>query len=188
MNKNEQRDILAKEVKSFLESNKIKKFKLVKNKNVTKKANSMTLSPCPECGSKLVVESSGVIVCSQDKLKDIYQKCLEYEKASEKEKVEILKSDKTGNFIELYDRWKHKDAQGNRSSFTCLYSNRLHSPVPSYSWFVYEVFQVRRLERSLKRRLTENELDGLIKVRYKTRKGQWKEELVEKIRFPWDLL
>ena len=146
------------------------------------------MSPCPECGSELIVELRGVIVCSQDRLKDIYNKCLQYERADSKEKIEILKSDKNGSFIELYERWSHKDGKGNRSAFVCGYSNRLHSPVPSYNWYVYEVWQVERLERAVRRKLTQAELDGTVKVKYKNKKGNWVEEAVEKIRFPWSLL
>ena len=188
MNKEQYREILKQQTEDFLKDHKVRKFKFVKHKNVIKKANTLKLNPCPECGSKLVVELSGVIVCSQDRLKDIYNKCLQYERADSKEKIEILKSDKNGSFIELYERWSHKDGKGNRSAFVCGYSNRLHSPVPSYNWYVYEVWQVERLERAVRRKLTQAELDGTVKVKYKNKKGNWVEEAVEKIRFPWSLL
>jgi hypothetical protein len=188
MNKEQYREILSSQVDDFLKDHKIRKLKFIKHKNVVRKPNSLKLSPCPECGSKLIVELSGVIVCSQDRLKDVYNKCLQYENGDEKTKIQILKEDKSGTFMELYDRWKHKDAQGNRAAFSCLYSNRLHSPVPSYNWYVYEVWQIDRLEKAVRRKLTQAELDGTVKVKYRNNKGKWVEEAVEKIRFPWSLL
>ena len=188
MNKEQYREILKQQTEDFLKDHKVRKFKFVKHKKVIKKPNSMSLSPCPECNSKLIVESGGVIICSQDRIKEIYNKCLEYEKADTKEKIEILKTDKNGNFMELYERWSYKDSKGQRSAFTCNYSNRLHSPVPSYTWWITDVFQVKRLEKALKRKLTMAELEGTVKVVYKSKKGIRVEEEVIRYRFPWSLL
>lgn len=188
IDKKAEREFIQKETESFLKDNKISKFKLVKNKPIYRKPNSMSLAPCPECGSKLVTELSGVIVCSQDRLKTIYDRCLEYEKADAKGKIEILKDDKNGNFMELYERWAHKDAKGQRSAFVCNYSNKLHNATPSYNWYIYEPWQVKELESKLKRSLTQNELDGLVKVVYTSKKGTRIEEEIRKYRYPWDLL
>jgi hypothetical protein len=187
ISKDEYRKILSHQTEEFLKTNKIKKFKFVKHKNVVKKPNSMSLPSCPECGSALKVESGGLIVCSQDRLKSIYDQCLQFHNGDEKTKIDILKNDKNGTFMELYDRWIHKDAQGNRSAFTCLYSNRLHSPIPHYVWTIVDVFQKRRLEKILKRPLAQSELAGETKIRYKNKKGYYIEEALILYKFPYEL-
>jgi len=188
MNKQEQRKLIELETEKFLKDHKIKQLKPVKRIITSKKPYTNKLNPCPECGSKLIVDVTGVIICSQDKLKEWYNKCLAYENGNEDTKIQILKEDTHNQFTHLYDRWKSKDANGNRTSFICIYSNRLHSPVPSYNFWIYEVFQVEKLERILKRKLTQAELDGIVKVKYKNKKGNWVEESIERLRFPWDLL
>ena len=188
MNKDEYRKILDAQVEDYLKDHKIRKLKFIKHKNVVRKPNTLKLSPCPECGSKLIVELSGVIVCSQDRIRDIYNKCLQYEKADNNEKIEILKSDKIGSFMELYERWSHKDANGSRSAFVCNYSNRLHSPVPNYVWTIVDVFQVRRMEKALHRKLTTAELEGTTKVKYRVKKSSYIEEYVITYKFPWGLM
>jgi len=188
MNKSKYRQILDAQVSDYLKDHKIKKFKAVKPKTVIRKANSLQLTPCPDCGSKLITEPSGLIICSQDRIKDIYDRCLEYEKADAKGKIEILKNDKNGNFMELYERWQFKDARGNRAAFTCNYSNKLHNATPHYSWWVIDVFQQKKLEKILKRKLTISEIEGSVKVRFKNKKGYWVEEQVLRYRFPWDFL
>lgn len=188
MNKNEARKILASEVSEYLRTSKIKKFKAVKPKIVTRKPNSASLPMCPDCGSSLIVEISGLIVCSNDRLKEIYNKCLEYERADNKRKIEILKEDKSGNFMAMFERWAFKDITGNRNAFTCLFSNRLHNPTPSYTWTIRDVFQVKRLEKALKRKLTIAENEGSVKIKYKNKKGYWVEEAIILYKFPWGLL
>jgi hypothetical protein len=187
MNKKEYALILDQQVSEWLENHTMKKLKFIKPKNVVRKPNSMALPACPDCGSKLIVELSGLIICSQDRIRDIYNKCLEYEKADVNGKIEILKNDKNGNFMELYERWNYKDINGSRSAFTCNYSNKIHSPIPNYNWWLVDTFQKKRLEKILKRPLSQAELDGQVKVKFKNKKGYYIEESVIRYRFPWDL-
>lgn len=188
MFKKQLREVLKEQTDKFLEDHKITRGKTILRKNTFKKPYSSKLSPCPECGSKLIVDVSGVILCSQDKLKEWYKKCLEYDNGNPETRLAILKDDVHNQFMHLYDRWKHKDAQGNRNVFTCIYTNRLHSPVPHYNWWVIDVWQVRRLEKILNRPLSRAELDGVVKVKYQDKKGFSHEESIVRYRFPWDLM
>lgn len=185
MSKKTESEQLAREVKGFQKHNKIKKLRTVSHKKVVRKAYTMGLNACPECSSRLIVSSSGVIECSQDKLKNYYQKCLEYEKADNKRKTEILKDTK---FLPLYERWQHKDVNGNRTHFECLYSNKLHSPIPEFKVYLIDPIQRKRLEKALGRALFAAELEGQVKCRYKSPKGVWIEEWVERILFPYGLM
>jgi len=186
--KTELRKSLIEETEKFLQDHKIRKIKTVRRSRTFKKPYTSKLGACPECGSKLVVDVTGVILCSQDKLKDWYKKCLEYEAGDEKARLAIIKDDVHNQFLHLYDRWKQKDPNGNRIYFNCIYTNRLHSPTPQYNWWIVDVWQVRRLEKILKRPLANAELDGIVKVKYENAKGVKIEESIVRYRYPWDLL
>lgn len=179
---------LKEETAEYLKNHRITKGKSITRFKTYKKAYSSKLNPCPECGSHLVVDVTGVILCSQDRLKEWYSKCLVYDNGDEKTRLEILKNDVKNQFFHLYDRWKQKDANGNRSVFNCMFSNRLHSPVPNYNWWITDSFQVRRLEKILNRSLAQAELEGIVKVRYTDKKGNSVEESVIRYRYPWDLI
>jgi hypothetical protein len=180
--------VLKEETDKYLKDHKIIRAKSIVRTKTFKKPYTSKLGACPECGSKLIVDVTGMILCSQDRLKEWYNKCLEYERGDEKTKLTIIKEDTQNQFFHLYDRWKQKDAKGNRSLFNCIYTNRLHSPVPNYNWWILDVWQVRRLENILRRRLSQAELDGVVKVKYTNRLGQAIEESIVRYRFPWDLL
>jgi hypothetical protein len=188
MSKKQLSELLKEETDKFLETHKVIRVKATLRKPTFKKPYSSKLSPCPECGSRLIVDTSGVILCSQDKLKEWYKKCLEYDNGNDETRLAILKDDVHNQFMHLYDRWKQKDVTGNRSVFNCIYTNRLHSPVPHYEWWVFDVWQIKRLEKIMGRPLSQAELAGIVKVKWQTKAGQWNEESVVRYRFPWDLM
>jgi hypothetical protein len=188
MSKKEKSQILKEEINTYLKDHSITRVKTVIRKKWYSKPYTSKLGPCPECGSKLIVDVTGAILCSQDKLKDWYKKCLEYDSGNDETKLAILKEDVHNQFMHLYDRWKQKDVTGQRTVFTCIYTNRLHSPTPHYNWWVFDAWQVRRLETALKRPLTQAELAGIVKVKWPNKNGDWVEESVIRYRYPWDLI
>lgn len=188
MSKNKLRQEIDEKMALWLTDHKIIVLRPSKSprKGIKSKPYQNSLSPCPSCGSRLIVENSGVISCSQKKLSEWYKKCLEYDKANKHEQIQLLADN--SQLLEMYDRWKQKDASGNRPYFMCDYSNKLFSPLPNYSFLMPDPIQVKRLERRLKRRLFEAELNGTVKVIFKDRSGKVYEERIELYRFPFDLM
>jgi hypothetical protein len=190
MNKKQDRDQINQQLGEFLKTKGITKVKTKRKATGYRKKYNNSLDLCPECGSSLTVEKGGGISCSQDKLNAWYKQFLDYEKANDKEKRAILNDlnkEKANQFEILYERWKYKD-KGNRPNFICSYNNRLHSPVPSYKYFIKDVLQIKHLEKILRRPLSEGESNGIIKIKYKDKNGKMVEEFIEQILFPWGLL
>jgi len=115
---------------------------------------------CPHCMSKLL-DNNGVMECTGSRLTVWVEDFKRYEKmkSNEKQKFLISFSD-SERFTELFSRWSHVDSTGNRPNFTCGYTSQIFSSLPDNRVLMPDPMQVKRLETSLNRKLTEEEITG----------------------------
>jgi hypothetical protein len=137
------------------------KVKVVKPKEKVKKINRRRLTDiCPECGSKLVVNKMGAWECTGNMLKTWENLLDRYYKADDRKKIEILsKISDVGKFEELSWRWE-ASMEKDGPEFSCGYTNRLYPPIASNKSRLPDPLFVKRVERQIGRKLTEEELIG----------------------------
>lgn len=138
------------------------KIKKLKPKGKKRGRNDRTNSlSCPNCLSKLVTNSLGLLECTGDRLK-IWEKEFErYYKLDAEKKIEFLKNvSANGNFQELYDRWVYARENEAPEEFDCGYSNVLFPPSGNVKVRIPDPIFVKRLEVKLGRKLTEEEIFG----------------------------
>ena len=140
------------------------------NKPKAKKINYNSLKPkrgkvgqnvrsndrtCPNCLSSLKVTIDGSWECSGNRLKFWEQEFLRFESVSKDEKEVFLKNfSNADKFKEMSEEWsKNKE-------LTCGYNSKLFYPDNNYSTQIPDPIVVKRLEREMKRALTEEELVG----------------------------
>lgn len=115
---------------------------------------------CPHCLSRLI-DDDGIMVCNGDKLKVWEKDFKRYEAMNAVEKKEYLIAfSDSERFLDLYNKWAFVDDEGNRPYFGCGYTNQIFSSVPETRIMLPDPMQVGRLEKQLKRNLTEEELQG----------------------------
>lgn len=138
------------------------KIKKLKPKGKKRGRNDRTNSlSCPNCLSKLVTNSLGLLECTGDRLK-IWEKEFErYYRLDDVKKVEFLKNvSANGNFQELYDRWVYARENELPNEFDCGYSNILFPPSGNVKVRIPDPIFCKRIEQKLGRKLTEEELFG----------------------------
>lgn len=114
---------------------------------------------CPECYSTLEYNKDFTKYCTGDRLKLWVPHFRKYEKADLRKKVEILsKFEDTAKFLELYEKWLHKDDKGKRSRFTCDYSTRLFDGHRDNSILIPDPMMLARIEKDLGKKLNIQEL------------------------------
>lgn len=152
---------IVSETEINLEGQKVKVKKLkakAKKRGRNDRTNSLS---CPNCLSKLVTNSYGILECTGDRLK-IWQKEFEkYHKLTPEQKVEFLKNvSANGNFQELYDRWVYAQQQETPEDLDCGFTNTLFPPNGNVKVRIPDPIFVKRLEQKLGRKLTEEEIFG----------------------------
>lgn len=135
--------------------------KLLKTKK--KKVNNnagRSNTNCPYCLSKLKVNELNIIECTGDKLQIWEEQFQDYRKADEKEKSRILKrySD-TSTFIDLYESWVRCEFK-----LECTFTNRLFNPITKFSTMMYDPIVLYLIEKSLGRKLLEEEKAGEVEI------------------------
>ena len=136
--------------------------KKLKPKRKKRGRNDRTNSlSCPNCLSKLVTNSIGLLECTGDRLK-LWEKEFErYYKLDDAKKVEFLKNvSANGNFQELYDRWVYARENELPNEFDCGYSNVLFPPSGTIKVRIPDPIFCKRIEQKLGRKLTEEEIFG----------------------------
>jgi hypothetical protein len=138
---------------------KVKKLKAkAKKRGRNDRSNSLT---CPNCLSKLITNSIGVLECTGDRLKLWETEFVKFHKLNGEQKVEFLKTvSANGSFQELYDRWVYAQEQGVPEEFGCGYTNTLFPPMGTVKVRIPDPIVVKRIELKLGRKLTEEELIG----------------------------
>lgn len=138
---------------------KVKKLKAkAKKRGRNDRTNSLS---CPNCLSKLITNSIGVLECTGDRLKFWEKEFEKYHKLTPENKIEYLKNvSSDGNFQELYDRWVYAQNQNAPEEFGCGYTNTLFPPMGNVKVRIPDPIFIKRLEYKLGRALTEEELIG----------------------------
>lgn len=138
---------------------KVKKLKAkAKKRGRNDRSNSLT---CPNCLSKLITNSIGVLECTGDRLKLWEKEFTKFFKLTPEQKTEYLKNvSANGNFQELYDRWVYAQEQNTPEEFGCGYTNTLFPPMGTVKVRIPDPIFVKRIEQKLGRKLTEEELIG----------------------------
>lgn len=114
---------------------------------------------CPNCLSSLKVSREGIWFCSGNRLQFWEKECILYSS---------LKSDEKEKFLEKFsDPNKFKEMHMDyelEKKLSCGYSSRIFYPISSSSVEIPDPIVVGRIEKSLKRALTEEELQGNKKI------------------------
>jgi len=109
---------------------------------------------CPNCFSTLVKNEDGDIECSGDKLKFWKDEVALYKKMNvEQQKIYLESLENANEFLRL------AAAVETAEALDCGYSANLVSIIPNYSTRIPDPMAVNKLERKLKRLLTEEELE-----------------------------
>jgi len=135
-----------------------KKFEFKKNKkNSYKSINSG--SSCPNCFSKLKVDSEGHLYCTGDRLIYWESEFISYKNMNDKQKIKYL--DGLGNnsrFLELYQGWECALNSNGEEIFTCGYTNKIFPLLGNADVRIPDPLFVKTIESKLGRKLTEEEL------------------------------
>ena len=106
---------------------KIKKLK-PKNKKRGRNDRTNCLS-CPNCLSKLITNSLGILECTGDRLMIWDKEFSKFYRLTPDKQVEYLKNvSSTGTFQDLYDSWNYAKANEATEKFECGYTNTLFPP------------------------------------------------------------
>lgn len=116
----------------------------------TKRVNVRGVSNlCPNCFSTLVLDEVGSFSCSGDRLTAWKNDIDKYKAMNDDEQKAYLQTlDSPSKFVDLV---------GSFDTLDCGYNVRLNNITPGYSCRIADPMAVARLERILKRPLTEEE-------------------------------
>ncbi len=147
-------------------------------------------SSCPNCLSTLKTNDSGFLYCTGNKLIIWEKDFAKYHAMKDIEKAKYLsKISNTSKFEELYDYWRYAFENNDPAQFDCGYTNNVSLPIGSSKSRIPDPIVCKRLETSLGRKLTEEELygesplysyRGKILTEYKKR--------AKEVKIPWILL
>ena len=120
----------------------------------TKRGNYRSVSSlCPNCFSTLLTDERGAIQCSGDRIKSWQDEFDKFKALSDKGKEEYLaRLDNPERFLEL---------AGTLGSQDCGFSTKISHVAPNYSVRIPDPMAVNKLERTLQRKLSEEELRQL---------------------------
>lgn len=151
---------VIKEYESEYEGKKITVQKIKpKGRKAINNARSNFIS-CPNCLSKITLDSNGLQKCSGDRLQVWEKEFSNYEKLDDSKKLEYLKKISfNSTFMELYDRWTYAKVNPE-DPFNCGFTNKIFFPIPSCSIIIPDPAQTNKIEKKLGRKLTEEEIFG----------------------------
>ena len=131
-----------------------------KDKKEVNNARSNTLT-CPNCLSKMTLDSNGNQQCSGSQLKIWESEFSRFQNLGEEKKAIYLKDISYDSmFLELYDKWAYSVLTNNPDEFNCGYSNKIFLPVPSCQVTIPDPIQLSIIEKNVGRALTEEEIFG----------------------------
>lgn len=123
-------------------------------------ARSNTLI-CPNCLSKLTLDTMGNQQCSSSQLKIWEAEFLKFSLLDDTNKTIYLKNISYDSmFLELYDKWAYSVAANTPAEFNCGYTNKIFLPMPTCQTTIPDPIQMAIIERNVGRRLTEEEIYG----------------------------
>lgn len=123
-------------------------------------ARSNTLI-CPNCLSKLTLDTMGNQQCSSSQLKIWEAEFLKFSLLDDTNKTIYLKNISYDSmFLELYDKWAYSVATSSPAEFNCGYTNKIFLPMPNCQTTIPDPIQLCIIERNVGRKLTEEEIYG----------------------------
>jgi hypothetical protein len=135
-----------------------KKFELKKNKNDNYSYRNSG-SSCPNCFSKLKVDSEGHFYCTGDRLIYWESEFISYRNMNEDQRAKYLYGlGNNSRFLELYDYWNYTQSTDGEEIFTCGYTNKLFPLLGNSDVRIPDPLFVKTVESKLGRKLTEEEL------------------------------
>lgn len=136
----------------------VHKFKPKDKKTVNTTRN--ILVNCPNCLSRIELDSFNSYKCSGDRLVQWHKEFEVFESLDDSKKLQFLKNISFDSmFLELYDRWIYSK-RNPEEPFDCGFTNQIFLPIPSCSITIPDPAQVKRIEKKLRRKLTEEEIFG----------------------------
>jgi hypothetical protein len=137
----------------------VKKFKIFKNKPSNNGKNKKLL--CPNCASFLKADSLGHLKCTGNKLEFWEKEFIRFDKMDNNAKIKYITNiSNYSNFMELYDKWKFSVVNNLPEEFNCGFVNDIYPPNGNIQIKIPDPLVVKRLEKKLGRKLTEEELLG----------------------------
>jgi len=122
------------------------------------RSNSLT---CPNCLSKLTLDSNGNQQCSGSQLRIWEAQFASFSNLSDVNKVVYLKNISHDSiFLELYDKWNYSIVNNKPEEFNCGYTNKIFLPVSSCQTTIPDPIQLNIVEKNVGRKLTEEEVYG----------------------------
>jgi hypothetical protein len=136
----------------------LKKFESKKKKKDNYKfVNSG--SSCPNCFSKLKVDSEGHLYCTGDRLIYWESEFISYKNMNDKQKIKYLNGlGNNSRFLELYQGWEYALNSNGEEIFTCGYTNKIFPLLGNADVRIPDPLFVKTIEGKLGRKLTEEEL------------------------------
>lgn len=137
----------------------LKRFK-AKEKRRTRNARSTTTT-CPNCLSTLKLSKQETWECTGDRLKLWEEQFIFYSKMTTEEKVKYITGlSHYSKFLELHDKWIYATENDLPDEFNCGYTNIIYPPNGTTQVKIPDPLVVKRIEKKLGRKLTEEELLG----------------------------
>jgi hypothetical protein len=131
-----------------------------KDKKEVNNGRSNTLT-CPNCLSKLTLDSNKNQQCSGSQLKIWEVEFIKFQNLTEDKKTEYLKHVSYDSmFLELYDKWAYSVLHNKPEEYNCGYTNKIFLPIPSCQVTIPDPIQLTIVEKSIGRSLTEEEIFG----------------------------
>lgn len=148
-----------------------------------------SITTCPNCVSRMMLNDKGFWDCSGDRLKVWETEFIKYKGLDNSKKVKYIKDlSNSSRFLELYDRWEYA-LNSDGETFGCGYTNVLFPLNGSVQVRIPDPVFTKIIEQKLGRKLTEEELyeeqeiffyAGRILTKYR--------EGAKVIRIPWVVL
>jgi len=116
-------------------------------------------SSCPNCFSKLKVDSEGHLYCTGDRLIYWESEFISYKNMNDKQKIKYLEGlGNNSRFLELYQGWEYALNSNGEEIFTCGYTNKIFPLLGNADVRIPDPLFVKTIESKLGRKLTEEEL------------------------------
>lgn len=128
------------------------------------------ISSCPSCLSVLKINAQGLWECTGDRLQLWDLEFARFDQLDDQAKALYIKNVSIDSrFLELYDKWVYAKKENKPEEFNCGYTNKIILPIGSGKTRIPDPIVTKRLETSLKRKLTEEEMYGEVDLWIKNR-------------------
>lgn len=149
-----------------------------------------SVTTCPNCLSRMILNAAGTWECSGDRLRVWESEFVKYRNMDKEKKLKYITDlSNSSRFLELFDRWEYAYNSNGKEVFGCGYTNILFPLNGSVQVRIPDPCFTKILEQKLGRPLKEEELyeeeelffyAGRVLTKYR--------EGAKVIRIPWVIL